>query len=354
MIKPKKLQIGDKVAIVSLSSGILGEDSCRHQLELGIKRLRQFGLDPVFMPNALKGTAYLENHPEARASDLKQAFKDDSIKGIICAIGGFDIYRILPYLMADAEFRLLVRSQPKLFSGFSDTTGNHLMFYRLGLTTYYGPAFLTDLAELADGMLPYTASWFKSYFHGADEIIASDIWYEERTDFSENAIGQPRVAHQECHGFELLQRGTRDFQGKLLGGCLESLYEMLTDADTKVFCERYQIFPAISDWQNNILFIETSEVKPTPESFRMELLALKKAGIFDAVNGVIVGKPQNEAYYQEYRRILLETVADASLPILYNVNFGHAYPRCVVPYGISAAVAKNGKKIVFNEPLFAD
>ena len=32
MIKPKKLQKGDKIAIVSLSSGIMGEDFCRHEL----------------------------------------------------------------------------------------------------------------------------------------------------------------------------------------------------------------------------------------------------------------------------------------------------------------------------------
>ena len=39
LIKPKKLNIGDKVAIVSLSSGILGESSSKHQLEIGVTRL---------------------------------------------------------------------------------------------------------------------------------------------------------------------------------------------------------------------------------------------------------------------------------------------------------------------------
>ena len=40
-----------------------------------------------------------------RAKDLKDAFLDDSIAGIICAIGGDDTYRLLPYLMEDATPR---------------------------------------------------------------------------------------------------------------------------------------------------------------------------------------------------------------------------------------------------------
>ena len=51
--------------------------------EIGVKRLKEYGLEPVFMPNALKGIEYLKEHPKARAKDLKDAFFDDSIAGII-------------------------------------------------------------------------------------------------------------------------------------------------------------------------------------------------------------------------------------------------------------------------------
>ncbi len=74
------------------------------------------------MPNALKGIEYLQVYPEARAKDLKDAFLDDSIAGIICAIGGGDTYRLLSYLMEDEEFIKAVEKHPKLYTGFSDTT----------------------------------------------------------------------------------------------------------------------------------------------------------------------------------------------------------------------------------------
>ena len=103
MAKPNRLKRGDKVAIVSLSSGILGESFVKHELDLGIKRMEEYGLVPVFMENTLKGLNFIANNPEARANDLKQAFADDEIKGIFCSIGGIDTYRTLPYLLSDEK-----------------------------------------------------------------------------------------------------------------------------------------------------------------------------------------------------------------------------------------------------------
>ena len=353
MQQPKKLQKGDKVAIVSLSSGMLGEDFCSHDIGIGVKRLQEFGLEAVFMPNALKGIDFLKAHPEARAEDLKQAFLDDSIKGIICAIGGDDTYRLLPYLMEDEEFVEAVHNHPKLFTGFSDTTVNHLMLYKLGLSTYYGPTFICDLAEMADEMLPYTKAAFEGYLTGHENSVveSSPVWYEERKDFSAAAVGTDRVSHKEEHGYELLQ-GPEIFRGKLLGGCLESLYEILTVgryADQKQVCEKYGLFPDPEEWKGKILFIETCEEKPEPELFEKELLALKEKGIFEAVNGVLVGKPQDECYYEEYKEILPRVIGEPDLPVVFNVNFGHAAPRCALPYGVEATVDMKQKKIILEQ-----
>lgn len=345
----KKLRKGDKVAIVSLSSGMLGEAFCSHNIEIGVKRLREYGLEPSFMQNSLKGIEYLKANPKARAKDLKDAFMDDSIAGIICAIGGDDTYRLLPYLLEDEEFIDAVHKSPKLFTGFSDTTINHLMFYKLGLSTYYGPNFICDLAEISDEMLPYSKKAFESYIEGNEyrEITSSEIWYQERTDFSKEAVGTERISHREEHGFELL-RGKECFEGRLLGGCLESLYDILTTTryeDEKAVCEKYGLFPDIEEWKEKILFIETCEEKPVPEQFEKEIAILKEKGVFDVVSGVLVGKPQDEAYYDEYKNILVKVVNNPDLPIVYNVNFGHATPRCTLQYGAMARVDMKRKII---------
>ncbi|MFR7846660.1 MAG: hypothetical protein ACLU8S_02685 [Coprococcus phoceensis] len=68
----RKLRKGDKVAIVSLSSGMLGEEFCSHNIEIGVKRLKKYGLEPVFMPNALKGIEYLQTHPASKGERPKR------------------------------------------------------------------------------------------------------------------------------------------------------------------------------------------------------------------------------------------------------------------------------------------
>ena len=55
MIRHKKLNKGDKIAVVSLSGWILGMSFCKHELEIGIQRLKKFGLVPVIMPECSKG-----------------------------------------------------------------------------------------------------------------------------------------------------------------------------------------------------------------------------------------------------------------------------------------------------------
>lgn len=356
MKKPKALVKGDKVAVVSMSSGMLGEKFAKHELDLGLKRIKEFGLVPVVMPNALKGIGYLRNHPEARAQDLKDAFYDTSIKGIICAIGGDDTYRTLPYLLEDKDFINAVQNNPKLFTGFSDTTINHLMFYKLGMGTFYGPNFVCDLAELDKEMLPYTKREFWKYFENTNEqcIESSKVWYEERTDFSMDAVGTSRIEHLEENGYEVLQ-GKGKFNGRLLGGCLESFYDILTTTrydDEKAICEKYEIFPTLNEWKNKILFLETCEEKPKPEEFEKELLTLKNTGIFDVISGIMVGKPQNGQYYEEYKEIYYKTIENKNLPIIYNVNFGHAEPRCIIPYGIEIEIDLDKKVLTLKESIF--
>lgn len=346
MIRPRPLKKGDRIGIVSLSCGMLGEEFCSHNLEIGTQRLRDFGLEPVYMPNALKGLDFLSRHPEKRAEDLKAAFLDDSISAIICAIGGDDTYRLLPYLMEDEEFIQAVRRSPKLFSGFSDSTINHLMFHRIGMQSFYGPSFICDLGEIAPDMLPYTKNTFLKYFedYSTWSIEPSPLWYEERVDFSRAAIGSERIAHRETHGFELLQ-GADGFSGELLGGCAESIYDMLTGLhyeDEPAVCEKYRLFPEENEWHGKVMFLETCEEKPSPDLFWKELMAIENTGAFEAVKGLIVGKPQDEKYYQEYKEVYLDVLGKRGLPILYNVNFGHA-----LPYGAKVQINAEKQRIDF-------
>ncbi|MGT2888431.1 LD-carboxypeptidase [Streptococcus didelphis] len=336
------------VGIVSLSSGMLGEDFLKHELELGYKRLQEMGLKVSFLPNSLKGIDYLHAHPEKRAEDLIEAFANPDIDMILCAIGGEDTYRLLPYLFENDQLKKVIKQ--KIFLGFSDTTINHLMLHKLGIKTFYGQSFIADICELEAGMLPYSLTYFRELIETetVKEIRPSHYWYEERSDFSEKALGINRHAHINS-GFELL-KGNAQFSGPILGGCLESLFDLFDNSrhtDSMEMCRKYQLFPSLEDWKGRILLLETSEEKPSPEHHKKMLLRLKETGIFDLINGILVGKPIDNTYYEEYKENLLEVI-DQDIPILYNLNVGHATPRAIVPFDIPAHVDAHEQVIRFD------
>ena len=78
---------------------------------------------------------------------------------------------------------------------------------------------------------------------------------------------------------------------------------------------------------------------------RFCLETLKSEGVFDAVSGILVGKPMNERYYEEYKTVWREVIDNPELPILYNINFGHATPRAILPYGAAAQVDAEKQEI---------
>ena len=339
-----------KIGIVSLSSGVLGEDFVAHEVKIGIERLKKYGIEVEFLPNSKKGIEFIKNNPEARTKDLIKAFKDDSIDMILCAIGGDDTYRLLPYLFENNELEKIAKQ--KIFLGFSDTTMNHFMLNKVGIKTFYGQAFLPDICELSNEMLPYSKHFFEELINNGriKEIYPSDVWYNEREDFSEKSIGISMEEHQN-RGFELL-RGNAKFDGQILGGCLETIFDIFDNSryeDTVYLCQKYNLFPSLNEWENKILLLETSEERPKPELFRKMILKLQEYGIFDVISGLIIGKPQNEEYYNEYKQIILDEIRNKNLSIVYNINIGHSTPRCIIPFGVNAKVDIERQIIEFKE-----
>ncbi|MBQ7870981.1 MAG: LD-carboxypeptidase [Oscillospiraceae bacterium] len=342
MKKPQRLRPGDKVAIVSLSRGMLGEEQFIHKYHLAKERLeRDYGLRVVAMPNALKGIDYLYRHPEARAQDLMDAFRDPEIRAVFCAIGGDDTIRLLPYI----DFEVL-RNNPKIFTGFSDTTTNHFMMYKAGLVSYYGLSVMGDIAEYVE-MNEYTRTAMEqTLFRPAAplDIPCSDFycddthkiyWKEEHMH-----LQRPRFPNT---GYELLQ-GSGTVSGPLLGGCIDVFPEIVGTA----------VWPGLEEWRGKLLFLETSEDDPTPVTLSWFLRNLAAQGIFDVIRGILVGRPAMPDKYEPYKEIYRQVVGfeagHPELPILYNVNVGHAYPIGLFGIGLEYEIDCERKTLTLLEP----
>ena len=77
------------------------------------------------------------------------------------------------------------------------------------------------------------------------------------------------------------------------------------------------------------------------------LRTVKDTGIFEAISVLLVGKPIDESFYDDYKEALLDII-DSNIPIVYNLNVGHATPRAIVPFGVHAYVDTKEQIIRFD------
>ena len=133
IIKPKRLQKGDTVAIVSPSGGV--SEELKGQFNNGVKFLEGLGLKVKIGRNALGRYYYSSGTAEQRMNDIHEAFSDREVKAVIMSIGG----SVANGLLDGLDFEL-IKNNPKIFSGISDgTTLLDPIFSKTGLITYHGP-----------------------------------------------------------------------------------------------------------------------------------------------------------------------------------------------------------------------
>jgi muramoyltetrapeptide carboxypeptidase LdcA involved in peptidoglycan recycling len=335
MFKPKKLNPGDKVATVSLSWG--GASIFPHRYQAGVQQLKdEFDLQVVEMPNTLKDASWLARNPKARVADFMQAFADPSIKGIFATIGGEDSIRLLPFIDLS-----VVQNNPKVFMGYSDTTISHLICYKAGLVSFYGPSIMAEFAENS-GMFPYMVESVGKTIFSSDVIgevkPATDGWTVERLDWADPANQQRKRKLNPSTGWKFLQ-GKGIHRGHLIGGCLE-VFD---------WARGTEIFP--EDWQDAILFLETSEEAPPPDMVARTLRVFAAMGILRQLSGILFGRPGGEILpdkFDEYDQAILQVANQeeglSDLPIITNMDFGHTSPMFVLPYGVMAEINCENKR----------
>lgn len=266
------------------------------------------------------------------------AFADPSIKAIISCIGGNDSIRMLPYI--DFE---LIRPNPKIFTGYSDSTVAHLICLKAGLSSFYGVSVLNDFAENG-GMHPYTVKWIETVlFSGTPvgHIPVAPEWTGEWLEWT-GANKEKRRTYKPNHDYEVVQ-GEGVVQGPLIGGCFEVL-EILKGTP---------LFPAPSQFDGAILFLETSEVHAPEWLLEDGLRQYGVCGILERLSGILFAKPQNGRFYKEYKHVIKKVLAEfncGQLPVLYNASFGHNEPKCLLPYGARGEINANNGTFAILEP----
>lgn len=327
LITPKRLTSGDKVATISMSWGAAGD--LPHRYSKGKERLiRMFNLEVTETKHALQSAEWIYNHPEARANDLMEAFADPSIKAVISNIGGDDSIRMLKYIDLD-----VIRNNPKIFLGFSDSTVTHFICLKAGLSSFYGTSLLVGFAENG-AMHDYQINDLNKVLFSPAVIGQihpnQEGWTTEFLDWFDVSLQDVQRKLTPSSGWRFI-RGNSIAQGPLIGGCMEVL-EMLKGTD---------YWPDLETWKGGILFFETSEDKPKPEYVRWWLRNYASMGILAHAKGIIFGRPYDNLYAEEYETELLKVLDEEGLydlPVITRMDFGHTCPTFTLPYGKLAEI----------------
>jgi muramoyltetrapeptide carboxypeptidase LdcA involved in peptidoglycan recycling len=347
LVKPRKLRPGSRVAAISLSWGGPGAYPLRY--EAGKRQFEdEFQCKVVETRHALKDPDWLSRHPGARAEDLMSAFADPSIDAIISTIGGNDSIRTLPYL--DLE---VIRKNPKVFMGYSDTTVSLLVCFRAGLVSFYGPTFMAGFAENG-GMFPYMVESARKTLFCSDSIgiISPNTtgWTVEELDWHNLENQSRRRELNPSTGWNFLQ-GKGVAEGRLIGGCVEVL-DWLRGTD---------FWPGLLEWENAILFLETSEEGPPPAYVGRFIRCLDAMGVLSRLSGILFARPGGEIPFEtfaEYDAVITDAVSEEAgltdLPIVTGMDFGHTDPMMVLPLGLNAWIDCDSRQFSILESAVVD
>jgi muramoyltetrapeptide carboxypeptidase LdcA involved in peptidoglycan recycling len=326
MIKPNKLSKGDTIAVLSPSKGLAS--IFPHIFDNGLKVLKEdFGLKIKEFPTARMNAEEVYMNPKIRADDINRAFADKEVKAIITSIGGDDSIRILKFL--DKE---IIKANPKIFMGYSDTTSLNTFINQLGLVTFNGPSIMAGFSQMSN---------FPDYENHVKEMLFENKqsytykpykeWTMKYADWSKKENIGKIDGKRKSEGWHWIQGNTK-VNGQLYGGCIDVL-EMIRGTE---------YWAPLNFWEEKILFFETSEDKPSPDFVKYALRNYGIQGILDKIKGILVGRARD--YSEEETKQLEENIIQIvskefnhpEMPIITNMDFGHTDPQFILPLGIMA------------------
>ncbi|MEX2270878.1 MAG: LD-carboxypeptidase [Vicinamibacterales bacterium] len=310
MIRPRALQPGDKIALVSPASPF-----DRADFDAGVDELARRGFEPVWDERVFASEPLVSGPPELRARSFLDALRDPSIRAIIAARGGYGSVEILPFIdpaeLAAAE---------KIICGYSDITS--LLIFSVchaGLVAFHGPMV-------------------------ARRLSLGDAGYDWISFKMALCDGDP-MGEMKPDGLAVLKAGGAE--GMLIGGTLTQIasglgtpYGIRLDGPT-------------------ILFLE--DVRERPYKLRRMLTQLSLAGVFEHVTGIILGEMSDcdepvsttsGLMELNARDVVAGFFADFPGPILAGFPSGHgSQPTWTLPFGVQAAMdTRDGGSLWIVEP----
>lgn len=296
-----------------MTIGVVAPASARRgdRLARGLEILQERGYREATGDHLYDKHGYLAGMDRGRAEDLTTMFANPEVNAIICSRGGYGSVRMLEYVDWD-----VVRSNPKVFVGFSDVTSVHLAMERhAGLATFYGPMVVTHGAGLSQ--------------------IAADTFWRLLTD--PDPIGPLDTA-----GASLQTLVSGKAEGPLAGGCLALLAAAVGTPEAPDFEGRIVVLEDVGD-----------------PAYRVDrlIMQLRRSGILERAAGFVIGtvtgweKEEDQAGPPAITLddVWRDLIAPLGKPTITGFPFGHVPNPLTIPLGCRAILDADGCALTIAE-----
>ncbi|MFF1570419.1 LD-carboxypeptidase [Streptomyces sp. NPDC058293] len=320
LLRPRALQPGDLVVIASLS----GPLHAQYEPDLGqaVVVLERMGFRVRRAPllEAGRHRWWSAATPAEIAKEFNALLRDPEVRAVIAHDGGQTVFGYLDLIDVEA-----IRADPKPILGYSDISLLHLVLYaRTGLVGFHG-----DVATPGLG-----GHW--QAVPAARQAELEKLYSTLLT--STRPIGAlPTTASWECW------RAGRA-EGQLIGGVINRI--ALAQATPYAL--------PLERFDGAVLFWE--ELGGQAAHVWSYLQVLRHAGILDRICGMVVGIPMaidgldSPDSSPTLSEIVLDVLGDRDIPVLGNVEVGHAGPNLPMPVGTRVALDAQQRTLSLLEP----
>ena len=303
-----------------------------YKLELGPNAYAQEGIG-------------ISNTPKKCGDELNSFYVNENIDALISCGGGELMCEVVPFI----DFEAVKNSGPKWYMGYSDNTNFDFLSATIADTaSIYAPCAgdfgmepwhqsVKDAFDLITGRKLSFSSYDKWEMDSPEGIDANAPYYVTEPNVMKAFVGNKLLDGKDT---------TISFEGRLVGGCLDCLGNLVGTRFDKVkeFNERYKD-------EGIIWFIESCDLSVF--SIRRTLWNLREAGWFSNLKGFLIGRPlvafnQDIMGLDQYNAVT-DILGEFGVPILIDLDIGHHPPMIPIICGGYGKIdySENNLKIEF-------
>ncbi|MFM9610648.1 muramoyltetrapeptide carboxypeptidase [Streptomyces sp. V2] len=320
LLRPRALVPGDLVVVASLSGPLYAEYAPDLDRAVAVLEGMGFRVRRAPLLEAGRRRWWSAARPAEVAEEFNGLLRDPEVRAIVAHDGGQTAFGYLDLIDYDA-----VAADPKPVLGLSDISLLHLVLYaRTGLVGFH-----TDLATPGLG-----GHWQRTTPARRAEL--------ERLYTTLLTGTEPIGALPSTPGWECWRPGRAE--GPLVGGVVNRI--ALNQATPYAL--------PLERFDGALLFWE--EAGGLAAHVWTYLQVMRHCGILDRIAGMVVGVPDGIAGLgtgtpdPTLRDLVLDALGDRDIPVLGNVEFGHAGANLPMPVGVRAELDAGARTLSLLEP----